>query len=138
MMFSADCGCENVWASSVHTGFLEKNSKMAGRCWGESTKCATFKIQAVEVANLRVFVVMVKGDAEFKIFHSMLNYNDFFVAQNISENVIAFMGDHPLEERPWIFKIPQGKPWAWPEIKFLRNPIEIQTHFSQEENRHAI
>ena len=75
---------------------------------------------------------MVKGDAELKTFHSMLKYNDFFVAQNIFGNVIAFMGDRPLEVRPWIFKTPQDKPWVWPEIKFLSNPIEMQTHFSQE------
>ena len=31
----------------------------------------------VEVANLRIFVVMVKGDVELKIFHSMLKYNIF-------------------------------------------------------------
>ena len=30
---------------------------------GESTKCATFKMQAVEAENLRLFVGMVKGDA---------------------------------------------------------------------------
>ena len=24
----------------------------------------------------------------------------------------------------------------WPEVKFLSNPIEMQTHFSQEEKRH--
>ena len=50
----------------------------------ESTKRAMFKIKAAEAANLRVFVGMAKGDAELKIFHSMLEYNDFFVAQNIS------------------------------------------------------
>ena len=48
------------------------------------------------------------------------------------------MGDCPLEERPWIFKIPQDKPWMWPKIKFLRNSIEMQTHFRQEENLHAM
>ena len=37
-----------------------------------------------EAANLRVFVGMVKGDAKLKIFHSMIKYNDLFVAQNIS------------------------------------------------------
>ena len=60
----------------------------------------------------------------------MLKYNVLFVAQNPSGNVIAFMGDRPLESRPWIFKIPWDKPWAWPEIK-LSNPIEMQTHFIQ-------
>ena len=87
---------------------------------------------------MRVFVGMVKGDAELKIFQSMLKYNDLFVAQNLSGNVIAFMGDRPPEGIPWIFKIPRDKPCAWPEVKFLSNPIEIQTHFSQEENRHAM
>ena len=104
----------------------------------ESTKCATFKIQVAEAANLRVFVGMVKGDAELKIFYSMLKYNNFFVAQNLPGNVIDFMGDRPLEGRPCIFKIPRYKPWAWPEIEFLSNPIEMQTHFSQEENHHAM
>ena len=88
--------------------------------------------------NLRVIVGMVKGDAELKIFHSMLKYNNVFVAQNLSGNVIPFMGDRTLEGRPWMFKIPQDKPWEWPEIKFLSNPIGIQTHFIQEEKCHAM
>ena len=66
----------------------------------ESKKCATFKIQAVEVAILRAIWGMVKGDAELKLFHSMVKYNDLFVPQNISGNVIAFMGGCPLEVRP--------------------------------------
>ena len=48
------------------------------------------------------------------------------------------MGVSMLEGRPWVFKIPRDKAWAWPKIKFLRNSIEIQTHFSQEVNRHAM
>ena len=72
---------------------------------------------------MRLFVGLVMGDAELKIFHSMLKYNDLFVAKNLSENVIAFMGGRTLEGRPWIFNIPQDNPWAWHEIKFLRNPI---------------
>ena len=87
---------------------------------------------------MRVFVGMVKGDADIKISHSMLKYNYFFVARNISGNVIAFMGDCPLEGRLCIFKIPRYKPWSWPEIKFFSNPIEMQTHFNQEETRHAM
>ena len=51
-----------------------------------------------------------------------------FVAQSLSGNVIAFMGDRPMEGRPWIFKIPRDKPWEWPEVKFLSNPIEIITN----------
>ena len=64
-------------------------------------KCATFKTQVAESANLRVFVGMVKGDTELKLFHSMLRYNSIFVAQNLSGNVMAFMGDIPLEGRTW-------------------------------------
>ena len=66
----------------------------------ELTKCATFKTQAVEAANLRVFFGMVKGDTELKLFQSMLKYNNLFVAKNVSGNVITFIGDSPLEGRP--------------------------------------
>ena len=111
--------------------FSKKLLKWQADSGWESTKCAAFKIQAAEAANLRVFVGMVKGDMELKIFHSMLKYNDFFVAQNISVNVIAFMGDRPLEGRLWVFKIPREKPWVCPEIKILSNPIEMQTHLIQ-------
>ena len=90
---------------------------------GESTKFVMFKMQAVGAANLQVFLGMVKGDAELKLFRSVVKYNDVFVAQNLSGNVIAFMGDRPLEFRPWVFKIPRDKTWAWPEVKFLSNPI---------------
>ena len=81
--------------------------------------------------NLRGFVGMVKGGTELKIFHSMLTYNNCFVAQNLSGGVIFFMGDCPLEGRPWIFNITCDKQLNWPEVKFLSNPIEMQTHFSQ-------
>ena len=67
---------------------------------GESTKCTTFKIQAVEAKILRVFVGMVKGGAELKIFHSMLKYNDLSVAQNLSGNVINFMVFLPVDDPP--------------------------------------
>ena len=63
---------------------------------GGLTKCATSKTRAVEAANLQVFVGVLKGYAELKLFHSMLKYKYLFVAQNISGDVIAFMGDHPL------------------------------------------
>ena len=92
----------------------------------------------MEAANLRVFVWMVKGDAELKLFHSMLKYNGLFVAPNISSSVIAFIGNNPFEGRPWVFKILQYKPWAWPDIKFLSNSIGMQTHFIQEGNCHAM
>ena len=137
-MVSADRGCENVWSRSNNKGVSEKLLKWQAYVRGELTKCATFKIQAAEAANLWVFVGMVKGDAELKIFHSMLKHNGFFVAQNISGNAIAFMGDRTLEGRPWIFKIPRDKPWAWQEIKFLSNPIEMKKNFSQEENCHSM
>ena len=57
----------------------EKLLKWKADVRGESTKCATFKIQAVGLTNLRVFVGMVKGDAELKIFHSMLKYSNVFL-----------------------------------------------------------
>ena len=70
-----------------------------------------FKTQAVEAENLWVFVWMVNGDMELKRFHSLLKYNDLFVAPNLSGKVIAFMGDRLLEGRLWVFNIPQDKPW---------------------------
>ena len=47
------------------------------------------------------------------------------------------MGDHPLEGRLWVSKIPRDKTWVWPEVKFLSNSIEMQTNFNQEGNRHS-
>ena len=76
---------------------------------GELTKCATFKIQAVEAANLQVFVGMVKGEAELKTSHSMLKYNDLFVAQNLSGNVIAFMGGMSIGREAVDIKYTTGK-----------------------------
>ena len=43
-----------------------------------------------------------------------------------------------MEGKLWIFKIPWDKPWVCPEINFLSNPIEMQTHISQEENHHVM
>ena len=72
---------------------------------------------------------MVKGDAELKIFHSMLKYNDLFVAQNLSGNVITFMGGFPLEGRPWIFNIPRDNPWAWTEVKLFHSMLKYNDLF---------
>ena len=130
-MVRADRGCEMFGPAGTTHEFSKKILKYQADVRGESTKCATFKIQAVEAANLQVFFGMVKGDAELKIFHSMLKYNDCFVAQNLTGNVISFMGDRTLEGRLWILKITQDKPWVWPEIKFLSNAIEMRTHLIQ-------
>ena len=99
--------------------FLKKLLKWQADVGGESTKCAKFKTKAVEAANLWVFVDMVKWDLALKLFHSMVIYNDLFVAPNLSDNVIASMRDCPLEGRQWVLKIPRDKPWAWTEVKFL-------------------
>ena len=48
------------------------------------------------------------------------------------------MVNRTLKGRPWIFKIPWDRPWASPEVKFLSNPVEMQTYFIQEENRHVM
>ena len=81
---------------------------------------------------------MVKGDVELKIFHSLLKENNLFVDQNVSGNVIAFLGGRPLEGRLSIFNISRDKPWEWTDKKILGNPIEMQTHFRQEEKLHDI
>ena len=91
---------KNLGPAAITQEFSKKLIKWQADVGGGLTKCATFKIQAVEAANFWVFVDMVKGGAELKIFHSMLKYNNLFVAQNLSRGVIAFMGDHPLEGRP--------------------------------------
>ena len=65
-MVSADGGPENVWASSNHTGVLEKLIKWQAYVGGESTNCAIFKIQAVEEENLRGIVGMINRDEEIK------------------------------------------------------------------------
>ena len=105
---------------------------------GSKKNARRLKYKRWKRQNLRVFVGMVKGDAELKTFHSMLKYNDLFVAQNLSGNIIVFLWDRPLEGRPWIFNIPRDKPREWPEVKFLSNPIEMQTYSIQEENCHAM
>ena len=43
-----------------------------------------------------------------------------------------------MEVRTWVLKIPRDNPWAWPEVKFWSNSIEMQTHFSQEEYCHSM
>ena len=72
--------------------FSKELPKCQADVGGESTKCAKFKIQAVEATKLWVFVSMVKGDVELKTFHSILKYNDLFVAKNISGNLILSCG----------------------------------------------
>ena len=40
--------------------------------------------------------------------------------------------------RPWVFKIPRDKPWAWPEVEYVENTIEMQGHFGQDGNEKCI
>ena len=105
--------------------FSNKLLKWMADVVGESTIRVTFKTQEVEAANLQVFVGMVNGDAELKLSHSMVKYNDLFVASNLSGNVIEFMGDRPLDGRSWVLKIPLNKSWEWPEVRSRNNPIEM-------------
>ena len=92
----------------------------------------------MESHNLQIFVEIVRGDTELKVFHSMVKYNDIFVTNNISGSVIVFMGDRPLAGRPWLFNIPRDKPWAWPVVECVDNAIEMQGHFGQEGNNNTL
>ena len=65
--------------AAITQEFSKKLIKWQAYVGGESIKRAMFKIQAAEAANLRVFVGMVKGGAELRIFHSMLKYNNFLL-----------------------------------------------------------
>ena len=92
----------------------------------------------MELQNLHVFVGMVKGDTDIKVFHSMVKYNDMFANNNLNSSVIGFMGDRPLSGRLWVFNIPRDKPWVWPEVEYVNNSIEIQGHFGQEGNNNIL
>ena len=139
MIWSALTAAVNMFETAATSQeFSSKFLKWQADVGGESTKCAMFKMQAVDAINLRVIVGMVKGDAELKLFQSMVKYNDVFVSPNLSVNLIAFMAYCPLEGRLWVLKIPRDKPWVWPEVKFLSNSIQMQTHFSQETNSHCM
>ena len=57
----------------------------------------------------------------------------------ISLEILRFHGGPSIGRKAVdIFKIPWDKSWAWPEIKFLSNPIEMQKYFIQEETHHAM
>ena len=71
-MVYTDNNCENVWAISDNVGVFGKLLKWQADVGRESKKCVTIKTQALEAVNLQVFVGMVKGDAELKIFQYML------------------------------------------------------------------
>ena len=47
--------------------------------------------------GLRLFFGTVKGEVKIKLFHYVLKYNGFLVAQNLSGNLIAFMGDRTAD-----------------------------------------
>ena len=53
-----------IGPEAITQEFSKKLFKQQAYVGGESTKCTTFKIKAAEAEKLRVFVVMVKGDAE--------------------------------------------------------------------------
>ena len=67
----------------------------------------------------------------------MAKYNDMFTTNNLSDGAIS---NRPLAlaGRPWVFKIPRDKPWAWQEVKCAENAIEMQSHFGQEGNENTL
>ena len=71
-MVRADGGCEKFGPAATTQELSEKLLKFQADFRGGLMKCASFKTQAVEAENLRVFVGMVKGYADFKLFHSIL------------------------------------------------------------------
>ena len=85
---------------------------------------------------------MVKGHTDLKLFQSTVKFkdvfNEFFVAPGLSDSVIALIGDSPLEGRPRVLKKTCDNPWAWPEVKFCNNYIEMQIYFIQESNHHSM
>ena len=68
----------------------------------------------------------------------MMKYNEMFHTKYITGSVVGFMGYMPLVGRPWVFQIPRDKPWAWPEVEYVNNAIEMQGHFGQEGNNNTL
>ena len=73
---------------------------------GDDSKAKEFRAQALESKNILVFVGVVKGDTELKVFHSMVKYNDMSVTNAISGSHIGLMEDTNSSRRPRVFKIP--------------------------------
>ena len=78
----------------------------------------------MELQNIQVFIGVVKGDNELKVFHSMVKFNEMFATNNLSGSVIGFIGDRPLTGSPWMFRVPRDKPWAWIEVEYVDNAIK--------------
>ena len=81
---------------------------------------------------------MVKGDTELKVFYSMVKYNDMFATTNLIGSVIGFMGYRNLSGRPWVYNIQRDRSWAWQEVEYVDNAIEMQGHFRQEGNNKTL
>ena len=84
----------------------------------DDEKAKDFRAQDLESQNLQVFVGMVKGDIELKVFHSMIKYNGMFANNNLIRSVIGFMGNGTLAGRPWVLNTPRDKPWEWTEVEY--------------------
>ena len=104
-MVSTDRGRENVWASSDYTGVLEKTTQMTGICWGGSTKCATFKIQAAEAENLRVFVGMVQGGRRVKNISLYVKIQQFVCCSKYLWKYYFFDGGSSTGRKPMDFPV---------------------------------
>ena len=57
---------------------------------GDDYKAKYLRDQASESQNIQVFVGVVKGDTELKVFYSMVKYNDMFSTNNPIDSVIGF------------------------------------------------
>ena len=97
--------------ASTMQDFSKKHTEMVGRFWGAVDKVRHIKNTSGGSGEFVVICWDGKRRCGVYNFHLMLKYNDLFATQNLSDNVIAFMGDRPFEGRPWIFKIPRDKPW---------------------------
>ena len=64
---------------------------------GENERKKTFKTKTTEANSLRFFVANLVGETDLNLFHSLVKYNDMFVATSMSGHVVAFLGDRELE-----------------------------------------
>ena len=80
--------------------FAHKELKWQADVAGDNERKKTFKTQAIETNSLRFFVATLVGETDLKLFHSLVKYNDMFVATSMSGHVVALLGDRELAGRP--------------------------------------
>ena len=125
-------------ASSMTDADTARNLRWQRAVNGETTKMATWKIEATAAHGLQFFAYMQPGEAFVMMGHSMSTiYSTATDIASFHGKIVLFMGDRKITRECTPVVLPPQSAFEWKKCKVIDNPTSLQEWYANNTDQYG-